>query len=154
MDENRQTTVDYLKRLDIQGFYDKKGNPCEYADNKQISATKYLLQQDLYYVTKSKDVYLIKKGFIHDGASKGPLRRFGTYSNAALLHDALYGSHLVKQNKADDLFLEAMEFSGVSWLTRRTYYSSVWLFGYFAYSGKTEVTIAKNKELVEIHEIR
>ena len=87
-----------------QGFYLENGRPCKYADSKQITASRYILQHDLYYVAKNEAIYLIKKGFTHDGASKGFLKRFGKYTNPAILHDGLYGSHRVKRGLADSLF--------------------------------------------------
>lgn len=134
-----------------QGFYYADGTPCEYADSKQISPDYYELQHDLYYVAKDGAIYRIKKGFVHDGASKGLLKRFGKYTNASILHDGLYGSHIVSQNEADDLFLEAMEFSKVAYFRRYTYYWVVWLVGEFAYDGKSEVTIERNRIYVMLY---
>lgn len=136
------------------GFYKESKNEfivCEYADSKQISDNRYKLQHDLFYRCKSGSIYHVKKGFTHDGASKGFLKSFGRYTNAAILHDALYASHLLDRDESDDLFLEAMEVSNVVWCRRYSYYSVVYLFGGNAYNSKSLKTIKKNKNFILIY---
>jgi len=134
-----------------QGFYLEYGKPCKFADSKQISSSRYKLQHDLYYVAKNGAIYLIKKGFIHDGASKGFLKRFGRYTNPAILHDGLYGSHRTKRGIADGLFDESMEFCEVQYVRRNVYWSVVRSVGWIAYNGKSKETIEKNCLFVEIY---
>ena len=121
-----------------QGFYDQKFKVCEFADSKQISGSFYILQHDLHYVSADGIKYTVLEGFIHDGASKAFLKRFGKYSNAAILHDVLYRSHVVSRYDADELFLEAMKYSGVSSWRAYSYYWTVRAFGGFSYSKPTE----------------
>ncbi len=120
-----------------QGFYNMKGEPIEFADSHQISSSNYILQEAIQYVAKNGDKYTVNEGFMHDGASKAFLKRFGKYTNAAILHDAIYRSNIVSRSKADSLFLEAMKFSGVSTWRAYTYYVSVRSLGYFSFK-KTE----------------
>ena len=122
---------------------------CPFADSEQISANKYKLQHDLYFRAKDGRIFIVKKGFIHDGASKGFLKSFGKYTNAAILHDALYGSGH-DRSEADSLFDEAMEISGVSWLRRNTYWAFVRVGGWYAYNTQDEKEIEENKKFIII----
>ena len=131
------------------GFYLKDGSPCKYADSKQISANRYVLQHDLTYRAKNGSFYTVRAGFTHDGASKGFLRHFGKYTNAAILHDALYGIQY-RRSTADSLFLEAMKVSGVGWFRRKLYWSIVRAAGWSAFNGKSEETVRKNKQYLMI----
>lgn len=135
------------------GFYKFINNDfinVKYADNKQISSSEYELQEDIYYRSKKGDLFLIKKGFIHDGASKGFLKRFGKYSLGALLHDALYASELLKKSEADNLFLEAMELLEVSYAQRYTYYWAVVLMGWNTWRKHTNLSIAQGRKYIKI----
>ena len=133
-----------------QGFYLEDGTPCKYADSKQIDKNNYELQHDLYYVALNGEIFHIKKGFIHDGASKWILKRFGRYTNASILHDALYGSNKVSRSKADNLFLEAMEFSKVPYMRRYTYYWTVRGLGWTAYK-KSQKEIDIDSKFIKIY---
>lgn len=78
-------------------------------------------------------------GFVTDFAS---VPRFfwrvlpptGRYGKAAVVHDYLYGSHLVAKPVADRVFLEAMTRLGVNRFTRSIMYWAVRLFGGTAYA--------------------
>lgn len=135
-----------------QGFY-KMGSLgweiCDFADSKQITKNKYKLQHDLFYRAKNGFIYVVKKGFVHDGASKGFLKHFGKYTNASILHDALYANNF---NRAisDDLFLESMASSGVSYLRRYTYYWAVRGAGWSAFNSKTKNSIKENRKYLQI----
>ena len=142
--------MSYIKIPTKNGFYLADGTPCEFADSKQIGKDKYRLQHDLYYRAVDGRIFLVKKGFIHDGASKGFLKRFGRYTNAAILHDALYGSKLLSRKEADKLFLEAMKSSNVVYLRRYTYYYAVRAFGSSAWKSKSKRVIKKNKRYILI----
>lgn len=130
------------------GFYLGDGTKCEFADSKQISSSKYKLQHDLYYRSKDGRVFVVKKGFVHDGASKGFLKRFGKYTNAAILHDALYASELLSRKEADKLFLEAMEVSDVHYFRRHTYYYAVRMFGGLVWKNHKKCEIRKAKRYI------
>lgn len=141
-----------LKNIPLKaGFYLADGTPCEFADNKQISKDRYKLQHDLYYRTIDGRIFVVKKGFIHDGASKGFLKRFGRYTNAAILHDALYGSKLLSRKEADKLFLEAMKVSNVVYLRRYTYYYAVRFFGDAAWENKSKKETKKTRRYIQIY---
>ena len=133
------------------GFYYESGEPCRFADSEQIGKDKYRLQHDLYYRAVGGALFIVKDGFVHDGASKGFLKHFGKYTNAAILHDALYGINYKERGDADGLFLEAMAHSNVNWLRRYTYWSIVRGAGWAAYNGKTEESIAECKQYIQIH---
>ena len=133
-----------------QGFYDLENIEIKYPNTKQISPSDWVLLAGVKYISKSGDVYIIKKGFVFDGASKGLLKHFGTYTLAALLHDALYGSEAVPKSNADDLFLEAMEFLGVSYFERYLYYLSVVSFGWIVYNQHDKEEVEFNKKFVEV----
>lgn len=60
----------------------------------------------------------------------------GKYGKAAVIHDFLYRKSGVPREKADKIFLEAMECLGVGWWTRQTIYRAVRLFGGHAYQPK------------------
>lgn len=60
----------------------------------------------------------------------------GRYGKAAVIHDYLYRKSGVKRDLADQIFLEAMDCLGVSWLTRHLIYRAVRLFGGGAYQTK------------------
>ena len=135
------------------GFYYDNGKPCRFADSEQIGKDKYRLQHNLHYRAVGGSLFVIKEGFIHDGASKGILKHFGKYTNAAILHDALYGINYKERGDADDLFLEAMAHSNVNWLRRYTYWSMVRAIGWAAYNAKTEESIAECKQFIEIWEV-
>jgi hypothetical protein len=68
----------------------------------------------------------------------------GAYTPAALIHDCLYKTGFVSVNdgsvrhisrqEADDIFKEAMEVAGVSWLSRRLIYRGVRVGGSAAWN--------------------
>lgn len=58
---------------------------------------------------------------------------FGMYGEAAVVHDYLYSTQHFARATADAVLMEAMESSGVAWLTRRTIYCMVRLFGWHAW---------------------
>jgi len=83
----------------------------------------------------------VPRGFRTDGASIprifwNILSPFGQYFPAALVHDFLYskasGWH-IDRALADQIFLDAMEDIGVSWLTRHTIHRAVRLGGWKGY---------------------
>jgi len=132
------------------GFYLADGSYCKYANSQQISKKKWKLEHDLYYRAKDGRLFVVRAGFIHDGASKWILRHFGDYTNAAILHDALYGSEIVPRGDADDLFLEGMKVLGVPWYTRYTYYYAVVAIGWSVYGQHTEASVADGRKFIDI----
>jgi hypothetical protein len=87
----------------------------------------------------SGDTITVPEGFQTDFASVPRLfwwiiPTWGSYGNAAVIHDFLYQNGLRTRKEADDIFLEAMGVLGTSWLTRHIMYWAVRIFGYFAYT--------------------
>lgn len=141
--------------MQTPGFYKKgiKTNSfveCPYADSKQISEELFELQHDLYYKAKDGRVFLIRRCFVHDGASKEFLKHFGRYTNAAILHDLLYVSKIVSRAEADKLFLEAMEVLEVEGWRRYTYYVFVRVLGRFPYSKYTNAQVIAARKMIQI----
>ena len=64
----------------------------------------------------------------------------GLADEAAALHDWLYNQKLVDRKIADQIFLEAMKASGVSWWRRGLMYSAVRTLGWRHY-GKERVIV-------------
>ena len=58
---------------------------------------------------------------------------FGKYTEAAVLHDYLYRTHLVERVDADDILLEAMTLCRVPQWQRLLIYCAVRLFGGIAW---------------------
>lgn len=137
------------------GFYKRAGaisnrfEECPYADSKQIDENNYWLQHDLFYRARDGKIYVIKKGFIHDGASKGFLKHFGKYTNASILHDGLYAIQY-DRSESDELFDEAMEESDVPGWKNNSYWFIVRLFGWWAFKDQAKEDVEKNKKFVEI----
>lgn len=85
----------------------------------------------LIFISDDGHRVTVTGGFETDGASiprmfygliGGPFS--GRYVAAAVIHDALYASHLVSRELADELFLEAMRESGVpAWKARVMYWA-------------------------------
>lgn len=124
------------------GFYHTSGQPCAYADSRQITDEIYILQCNLIYASPRGPLFKVMRNFRHDGASKGFLRHFGRFTNAAILHDALYTAQITTRAEADRYFLEAMRVSKVLWGRRYLYYFAVRLFGWAAWDNhKIDKTI-------------
>jgi hypothetical protein len=82
----------------------------------------------------------IPKGFVTDFASTprllvGVFPRWGKYGNAAVVHDYLYWQQKkYTRERADEIFLEAMEVLGVSKFNKNCLYLAVKHFGFFAWN--------------------
>lgn len=73
-------------------------------------------------------------GFLTDFASVPLVARklippTGPYAAASVVHDWLYINKIGTRKEADDIFLQAMEASGVNWVTRSVIYRTVRAFG-------------------------
>ena len=129
-----------------------KGNVTIRKENE----THYKVVGFLAYSNHEVEV-IVKDGFLTDGASipRFLWRLFGTpftgsYTASAIIHDALYGSHLVSKEVADGLFLEMMEAEGVrDWKSTCMYYGVKW-FGGSSWS-KSEEVLTENKKYVEVN---
>jgi len=122
---------------------------------QKLNATQYVVKGHLTYENDEISV-TVNDGFITDGASTP---RFlwrvigspftGLYTGAAVIHDSLYGSHLLSKKDTDNLFLEMMEVEGVScWKRNAMYYAVKW-FGASSWDKKKEV-IKRNRKYVEV----
>jgi len=134
------------------GFYLQNGTPCPYAKSFQISDDLYKLEHDLYYRSIDGRIFVVRKGFIHDGASKAFLKHFGKYTNAAILHDALFGTQKLPRNEADNLFLEAMQVLQVAYIRRYAYYWMVVCLGWKAWNDKTDEQRQINQKYLEVYD--
>ena len=85
-----------------------------------------------YFVTPL-GVILVPSGFTTDFASVPKsikaIYSFKSTREAALLHDFLYSKKQLSRKTCDNLFLEQMKLSGVSWFVRTVFYHSVRVFG-------------------------
>jgi hypothetical protein len=90
------------------------------------------------YVTSWRWQFTVPTGFKTDLASIprifwNILPPFGKYTEAAVLHDWLYRTHLVPRPDADEVLLEAMELGHTGRVTRWVIYIAVRLFGWPAW---------------------
>ena len=115
----------------------------------------YLVRGSLSYENHEL-IVTVTDGFLTDGASipkylwgivGSPFE--GLYTEAAVIHDGLYGSHRLTKKQSDNLFLEMMKSSGVSWHKRYLMYYAVKYFGGSSWN-KPEKKIKKVKTFVEV----
>jgi hypothetical protein len=95
----------------------------------------------LYTSDVAKQAVIVPRGFITDFSSvpRLPLAYLlagETAHEAAVVHDYLYESKMVSKKMADDVFLEAMQDSGVSWWRRKLMWAAVAAFGGAAYAAE------------------
>jgi len=137
-----------------EGFYNILGDKADYFANKQINAKQFmLLEPIIYFESDGEYVTIVLPGVLHDYASKAFLKATGKFSSAAIIHDSLYGSHVVSRYKADDIFYNAMISTG----TARYRAYSYWLVvravgGLAAYNSINDITQANAKKF--IHRIK
>lgn len=100
---------------------------------------KWVLTQDLIYHTDKRfEPVIVPMGFMTDFASvpRLPLAYWlmaNVAHQAAVVHDYLYRTGDVSKELADDIFLEAMEVTGVPAWRRYPMYWAVKCFGSGAY---------------------
>ncbi len=111
-----------------------------------LDGRNFVLLEDVLYYSKSKVVYILPAGMTTDGASTPSaiwlnFPPFGSYWQAAVLHDAAYRDTLMVQENGDkqfaalteeqanSLLLEAMELAGTHEFTRTAIYEGVCLGG-------------------------
>lgn len=85
-------------------------------------------------VSGEPQVVYVPSGFLTDFASVPIVARklipsTGPYAAASVVHDWLYINKIGTRKEADDIFLQAMEASGVKWVTRSVIYRAVRMFG-------------------------
>jgi hypothetical protein len=105
------------------------------------NSIKWQLEEPFAYytnITGKRAHIMVPRGFITDFASTPRFvwsiyPTIGNYSKAAVLHDYLYKEHkdsyFNDRKTCDLIFREAMEVSGVDWLTRNIFYWLVRMFG-------------------------
>ena len=99
----------------------------------------------------------LSSGLITDGCS---VPRFlwwfigcpfvGKYVGSAILHDALYASHILSRKEADILFLEMLNDNGVGWVKRKLMYYGVRYFASSAYAEKSQQLINHARQFVTV----
>ena len=123
---------------------------------ERISSKEYMLKSSLTYENEEFKV-TIKKGLITDGASIPkafwsiigcPLS--GKYVGSALIHDGLYGSHLLSKEESDRLFLDMMKHNGVGAIKRNLMYWAVKVGGRSAYNATSAESAIENAEFVSV----
>ncbi len=84
----------------------------------------------------------VRAGTKTDGASIprifwAILSPFGDYFSSAVIHDFLYQGkyHQFTRLQSDQIFLEAMKYTGVPWYRRIVIYRHVRIFGYVHFKG-------------------
>ena len=123
---------------------------------KVIGNQAFEVTQPLIYSTSGVTIR-VGKGFDFDGASVPKLLwsfgfapMGGGYDKSACLHDALYAGEVFEREICDELFLEAMESEGVSYLKRTMMYLAVRLFGWIVWKNHTEEEVNAYKKFVYV----
>lgn len=101
------------------------------------------LDKKLIYVSDEGGVFEVPAGFVTDMASvpRLPLAYIlagNTAHAAAVLHDFFYQTKPISRDDADEIFLEAMAATGVSWWRRWLMYAAVRSAGWVAWSQSEE----------------
>ena len=113
----------FLTALEVE-LIDDSCDPC-----------KWRLEADLVYQSNAAETtFTVEKGFETDFASvpRLPLAYLFTGNTAhrpAVIHDYLYRTGIVSRAKADSVFIEAMEVTGMSWWRRYLMWAAVRTFG-------------------------
>jgi hypothetical protein len=107
----------------------------------------------------------VPAGFLTDFASaplllQWAIPQWGDYGRAALIHDWLYYDQSIERKTSDELFLQAMEVSGVDAHVRYILYASVRLLGWYCWYDnqiKKEFGLTKikpmSRDILESNEI-
>ena len=95
-----------------------------------INGKWFKLINSFDYYADNGNIWTVPRGLNTDFASiprfmRWLIPRVGDHGMAAVLHDFLCEKKQVSRKKADQLFLESMKVSEVSWLKRRTMYFGV-----------------------------
>ena len=94
----------------------------------------WILLDEFVYITKSGLIVKVPKNFKTDFASVPRLfwrilPVWGSYGEAAVVHDYLYSQGKISRRDADLIFLGAMEESGTCWIIRWLIYLAVRIGG-------------------------
>lgn len=116
---------------------------------EQISDDDWRVTEDFRYRSAVLDrEILVPAGFVTDFASVPRLPVIyllagGVAVRPATLHDFLYRSGSAPKEKADAVFLEAMELVGIPWWRRKMMWAGVAVFGGSSYKSINPVTSGK-----------
>ncbi len=98
---------------------------------------KWILVDELIYEGNT-DRILVPQGFITDFASVPRVLwslcpSYGKYTKAAVIHDYLYNSKILRRKDADGMFRRIMGELGVGAFKRYTMWAAVRMFGWLSY---------------------
>jgi hypothetical protein len=109
------------------------------------------LASPLTYITHDCYIVAIPAGFITDLASipralHSLIPQHGDHSLAAIVHDYLYATQGTTRKAADEIFLNALEDSGVSWIKRNLLYAGVRVGGWVAWNARAKAREEDQKQ--------
>lgn len=116
----------------------------QYVKVTESDGLHVVLAENLQFTRRNKVVITIPKGTESDGASTPKILwsiipPFGPYWKECLLHDYCYRYTTYSKRDSDDILLEAMEIAKISWLTRKTIYWGVRMFGQYSFNSDRKV---------------
>lgn len=112
-----------------------------------------------YAVYRAMPAIVVPRGFITDMASVPRFlwwlySPFGSYGNAAILHDWLYSSELFSRKTCDQIFRHAMQVSGVNVIRRNIIYFAVRMFGWLVWRNHVPAKVQALRQIAEeIHDL-
>ena len=74
----------------------------------------------------------------------------GKYVGSALIHDALYGSHVLTKEESDKLFLDMMKDNGVGTTKRNLMFWAVKFGGRSAWNAVSDHEIERTKRYITV----
>lgn len=111
----------------------------------------WALMQELRYVygnePEAQRSIVVSTGFLTDFASvpwfvQWVIPKWGKYGNPAVIHDWLYWTQVTTRKEADDIFLDAMNVTGVGCLRKYAIYFAVRFCGCWAWLRNEEDRIS------------
>ena len=123
---------------------------------ERINSREYKLRSTLIFENENY-IVTISDGLLTDGASIPKLfwsiigsPFCGKYVGSALIHDALYSSHIISKEESDLLFLDMMRENGVNEIKIALIYEAVKLFGNSSYNDVTEDEINEARKYIKL----
>ena len=125
---------------------------------KMLRNGDWQLRTPLTYISSSYYIVAVPAGFITDLASvprilQSWVPQHGAHSLAAIIHDYLYATQPISRKHADDMFLEALEDSGVGLLRRYALYAGVRVGGWIAWGSRKRDREANAENYRRLHGI-
>lgn len=74
----------------------------------------------------------------------------GKYVGSAIIHDALYGSHVLTREESDKLFIDMMEHNGVGKIKRNLMYWAVRVGGKAAWNATSDEQAKEQEKFITI----